>query len=83
MMSRTAFCSLPALADALNAARADALDLLEEGRALVDDRQGALAEDLDDLAGEMRADALDEAGAEVLLDALERVRRRACAARRP
>src|SRR5262249_6913066 len=66
---------LPALADALDAARADALDLLEERRAVVDDLQGALAEDLDDLAGEVRADALDEPGAEVLLDAGCRVRR--------
>ena len=32
--------------------------------------QRALAEDLDDLAGVVRADALDQAGAEVLLDAL-------------
>ena len=39
--------------------------------------QGALAEDLDDLAGEVRADALDQAGAEVFLDALDGVRRRA------
>ena len=52
------------------------LTSLEEGRALVDDLQGAVAEDLDDLAGVVRADALDQAGAEVLLDALDGVRRR-------
>ena len=32
-MARTALRPPPALADALDAARADALDLLEEGRA--------------------------------------------------
>src|SRR5439155_574314 len=44
---------VPALADLLDAPRADALDLLEEARALVDDPQGALAEDLDDPLGEV------------------------------
>src|SRR5262249_1754424 len=47
----------PALADALDAARADPLDLLQERRALVDDCQGALAEDRDDLARVVPADA--------------------------
>src|SRR5262249_43686994 len=61
---------LPAFADALQAARADALHLLEKGRALVDDRQGTFAKDFDDLAGEVRADALDQAGAGVVRDAL-------------
>src|SRR5262249_45007917 len=67
---------LPTLADALKAARTDPLDLTQKRRALVDDGQGTFTEDLDDLAGEVRADPLDEAGAEVLGDALGGVRRR-------
>ena len=70
------FLLLPAFADALDAARADALDLLQKRRAFVDDVEGAFAEDLDDLAGEVRADALDQTGAEILFDALHGVRRR-------
>jgi hypothetical protein len=66
---------LPALADALDAPGADALDLLEVRRALVDDFQGALAEHVHDLAGEVGADALDQPRAEVLDDALAGVRR--------
>ena len=58
-------------------ARSDALDLLQKRRAFVDDLQGAFAEDGDDLLGEVRADALDQAGAEIFLDALDGVRRRA------
>src|SRR5262249_9378876 len=65
----------PAFADAGDARRADALDLLEERRALVDHLQGALAEHLDDLLRVLRADALDQARGEVLLDALGRGRR--------
>ena len=76
-MSRTAFCSCQLSRMRWMRVRADALDLLQERRALVDDLQRALAEDLDDLAGVVRADALDQAGAEILLDALGGVRRRA------
>src|SRR5262249_4822761 len=67
---------LPALADALNPPRADTLDVAEKSRTLVDDGEGALAEHLDDLAGEVRPDSLDEAGAEVLDDPFDGVRRR-------
>src|SRR5262249_45084637 len=66
---------LPALADALNAARADALDLVEVCWALVDDIKGALTEGLDDLPGEVWPDALDEPGAKIFLDAFQGVRR--------
>src|SRR5262249_52853898 len=69
------FLLLPALADELHAALADALDLQQEGRALVDDIERFFAEGLDDLAGEVRADALDQAAAQVLGDALGGVRR--------
>src|SRR5262249_58686081 len=67
---------LPAFADALQAARADAFHLLEERRALVDDRQGAFAEYLNNFTCEVRADPLDQAGAEILLNPFHRVRRR-------
>src|SRR5262249_55039765 len=67
---------LPAFADALDAASADALDLLEEGWAFVNDGQGALAENLDDFPREVRADPLDQTGAEVFDDAFAGVRRR-------
>src|SRR5262249_4715835 len=66
---------LPAFADALDTARADPLDLLEKSGALVNDGQGALAEDVDNLAREMWTDPLDEPGGEILGDALGRVRR--------
>src|SRR5207249_420395 len=55
------FLLLPALANALQPAWADALDLLEKSRALVDDVQRPGAEDLDDLVCIVRTDALDEA----------------------
>src|SRR5262249_29520617 len=68
---------LPALADALQSARAEPRDLLKEGRDFVDDLQRALAKNGNDFAGEMWADALDQSRAEVLLNALNAVRRRA------
>src|SRR5262245_46146471 len=67
----------PALADLGDPLRADSLHFLEERRAFVDDLKRPLAEDLDDLAGVARADALDEAGGEVFLDAGDGRRRRA------
>src|SRR6185503_19161038 len=68
------FLFTPARPDLLKALRPDAPDLAQEGRAFVDDGQGAFAEDRDDLVGEVRPDALDQAGAEVLFDAFLRVR---------
>src|SRR5439155_18958353 len=64
------FLLLPALANALNTARTDPLDLLQERRAFVDNRQCPLTENFDDSAREVRSDALDEAGAEIASDAL-------------
>src|SRR5262249_15561012 len=66
----------PALADLLDAARADALHLLEEHRAGIDHLQRAGAESLDDALGVLRPDALDEPRTEELLDPLRRARRR-------
>src|SRR5262249_4426568 len=60
----------PAVADLLDSARADALDLLEVRRAFVDDLQRALAEDLHDLAGVDGADPFHQTGREILLDPL-------------
>ena len=59
---------LPALADTLNAARADAPDLLQKSRTVVNHAQGALAKHLDDLAGEVRSNALHQARAQVFFD---------------
>src|SRR5262249_39031341 len=56
---------LPTLANPLDAPPADALDLIQERRAFVDDLERPLAEDLDDLAGKVRADPLDQPGADL------------------
>jgi hypothetical protein len=61
----------PALLDALGALGADAGDLAQALRALLDGVEHRLAEGLDQLPGVDRADALDHARGEVLLDALE------------
>ena len=65
----------PALLDALGALGADAGDLPQALRALLDDVEHRLAEGLDQLLGVDRADALDHARGEMLLDALQRGRR--------
>ena len=59
----------------LLALRADAVELRQSLRLLFDDLEHLLAEGPDQLLGEVRADALDHAGAEVLLDAFQRGRR--------
>src|SRR5439155_23840847 len=56
--------------------RPDPLDLAEERRALVDDAQRSLAKGFHDPSGEVRADPLDQPGAQIALDALDGVRRR-------
>ena len=53
----------------------DALQLQQTFGLLLDDVEDLLAEGADQLAGEMRADALDHARAQVLLDAFECRRR--------
>ena len=62
--------------DAVGALRADAVDLLQPLRRLLDDVEHLFAEGLDQLLGVDRADALDHARGEVLLDALGRRGRR-------
>ena len=65
----------PARDDALGPLGPDAGDLPQALGALLDDVEHGLAERLHQLAGVDRADALDHAGAEIALDALERGRR--------
>ena len=65
----------PAGDDARGALRADAGDLAQAVRLLLDQVEHRLAEGGDQLPGVHRADAADHAGAEVLLDALQRGRR--------
>ena len=60
----------------LGALRADAVDLLQALGRLLDDVEHRFAERPDQLLGVDRADALDHAGGEVLLDALGGGRRR-------
>ena len=67
---------LPALAYPLNTPRAEALDLLQEGGAFVNDVEGPDAEDLNDLAGKTWPDSLDQPGAQIALDAVGGVWRR-------
>ncbi len=68
MMPRDDFLLAPAVADAGDTLGADALDFPEKRGAFVDHGQCALAKSLDDLAGVMLADALDQAGRQVFLD---------------
>ena len=65
----------PAGDDAGRALRADAGDLAQAVRLLLDQVEHGLAEGTDQLLRIDRADAADHAGAEVLLDALQRGRR--------
>ena len=62
--------------DAVGALRADAVDLLQPCRRLLDDVEHLFAEGLDQLLGVDRADALDHTGSEILLDPLGGGRRR-------
>ena len=56
--------------DALGALRPDAVDVLQPHRRLLDDVEHVLTKGLHQRLGVDRADALDHAGREVLLDAL-------------
>ena len=66
----------PGVGDALGADRADAGHLAQPIRLGLDDVEHLLAERLDHLLGVDRTDAADHAGAEILLDAVDRGRRR-------
>ncbi len=61
----------PAGGDPLDPFGADAVELSQPLGGGLDDIEDLLTERLDQLLGEMRADALDHAAAEVLLDALD------------
>ena len=65
----------PAVRDPRGALGPDAGDLAQALGRLLDDVEHGLAEGLHQLAGVDRADALDHAGAEIALDALQRGRR--------
>ena len=70
MMSRMTFCSAQASLIRLPALGADAVHLLQSGGFLFDDVEDLLAELVHELLGVDRADALDHAAAQILLDAL-------------
>ena len=63
---------LPGFLDRVPPLRADTFDFLKAGGAVLDDVEDALAELGHQLLRVHRADVFDQAGAEVLLDALER-----------
>ena len=73
----------PAGDDARGPLRADAGDLAQAVRLLLDQVEHRFAEGAHQLLGVDRADAADHAGAEVLLDALQRGRRGRLQERRP
>ena len=76
MISRTIFCS--AQAPVIRLARIGPMPVTSRSRSRLglDDVEHLLAERLDHLLGVDRADAADHAGAEILLDAVDRGRRR-------
>jgi predicted DCC family thiol-disulfide oxidoreductase YuxK len=76
MISRMTFWSAQAGGDLGRALRADALHLAQPLRLGLDDVEDVLAEHLDHALGIDRPDAADHAGAEVLLDPLDRGGRR-------
>ena len=75
MISRITFWSAQPRADPLGALGPDPGHLPQALGALLDRVEHGLGERLDQLLGVDRADALDHAGAEIALDALERGRR--------
>src|SRR5579875_1832545 len=66
---------LPAFPNALDAARTDAFDFLQERRAFIDDLQGTFTEDSNDPLGEVWPNALDQPRTKVFLDPLDSVGR--------
>src|SRR5207244_2335530 len=59
-------------ADLRDAARTNALDVLEKDGALLNNLERAPPEDFDNAVGKTRSDALDQSGTEVFLDPLGR-----------
>ena len=76
MISRTTFCSAQAATMRLRPHRADPVDLAQAVGLRLDHVEYLLAEGPDQLLGVDRADAADHAGREILLDAVDRGRRR-------
>ena len=75
MISRITFCSAQPATMRCGPLRADPGHLAQPLRRLLDEVEHRLAERAHQLLGVDRADAADHAGAEVLLDALQRRRR--------
>ena len=65
---------LPTLADPLDPFVADALDVEEEVGGRLEDFEGAFLVDGDDLGGDLRPDAADCPGGQILFDAFRRGR---------
>ena len=65
---------LPALPDSLQPFLADAFDVQQEVGGLLEDFQGALLVDGDDLGGDFRPDAANRPGGQILFDAFRRSR---------
>ena len=65
---------LPALADPLDPFLADALDVEEEIGGRLEDFEGPFLVDADDLGGDLRPDAADRPGGQILFDAFRRGR---------
>ena len=75
MISRICFRFLPCLRDSLPALRPDPIDGLQFGDPVLDHAQDFGSEPPDQLLGQNRPDALDQAAAEVPLDPFHRRRR--------
>jgi hypothetical protein len=72
MISRITFCFAHApVTGSLRLLGPDAVELLQAVRMVLDDVEDPLAEGAHQLAGEVRADALDHARTQVLLDAFQ------------
>ena len=65
---------LPALANPLDPLVADALDMKQEVRGRLEDFEGAFLVDADDLGGDLRPDAADCPGGQILFNAFRRGR---------
>ncbi len=75
MISRMTFCSAQAVRDAFPALGADALQFFQAFRGGFDDVEHRFPKGPHQFLGEVGADALDHARAQVLLDAFQRTGR--------
>ena len=74
MILRTSFCSSQLCRIRLIRSGADALDVQQEIGGRVEDFQRPFLVDADDLGRQLRADAADRPGSQILLDAFRRSR---------